>query len=79
MVPRSKAVPDGALLGHLCPSMKTRIAKFTYGMRSRRTFRDNEDCLVERQSQAIRIPSGKMMIPGAFSSILSKVNPSVLC
>ncbi|KXN81407.1 Heat shock 70 kDa protein 12A [Leucoagaricus sp. SymC.cos] len=69
----NKAVPDGSIAGYLRPSVKTRVSKFTYGVRCSRVFDSFCDIEIARRASTMyRNLSGKLMVPGVFSEILVK-------
>jgi hypothetical protein len=70
---RGKAVAYGAVAYFLDHRVSARVAKFTYGTRCAVEFnRDNPQHMM-RASLAIPRPSGRRVLPNAFSVILEKV------
>lgn len=70
---RSKAVPDGAIAGYLRPVIYSRVAKYTYGIRSNIIYDANKTEHKNRLSQRFTLLCGEMRLPGGFWTILKKV------
>ncbi|EGN92781.1 hypothetical protein SERLA73DRAFT_116909 [Serpula lacrymans var. lacrymans S7.3] len=68
----NKAVADGAVSFYLDHRVSARIARFTYGTRCSIEFDKHNSQHMLRSNMAIPRPSGRMVIPHAFSSILTK-------
>ncbi|KAF7760395.1 hypothetical protein Agabi119p4_11071 [Agaricus bisporus var. burnettii] len=73
----SKAVPDGAIAGYLRPVIYSRIAKYTYGIRSNIIYDATKKGHKDRLSQRFTLLCGEMRLPGGFWTILKK-NTKVL-
>lgn len=70
---RAKAVADGAVAFFLDHRVSARVAKFTYGTRCATQFDRNDPQHKLRASMAVPRPSGRTVLPNAFSAILTKV------
>ena len=70
---RNKAVADGAVAFYLDHRVSARVSKFTYGTRCAIEFNKNDEQHKLRAASAIPRPSGRMVLPNAFSAILQKV------
>lgn len=68
----NKAVAKGAVAFYLDHRVSARVAKFTYGTRCAVAFDRNDEEHLRRASSAIPRPSGRTVIPNAFSAILCK-------
>ncbi|KIJ66157.1 hypothetical protein HYDPIDRAFT_174829 [Hydnomerulius pinastri MD-312] len=68
----NKAVADGAIAFYLDHRVSARVAKFTYGTRCAIEFNKNDEQHKLRAASAIPRPSGRTVIPNAFSAILNK-------
>ncbi|KAH7883409.1 hypothetical protein F5I97DRAFT_1939180 [Phlebopus sp. FC_14] len=68
----NKAVADGAIAFYLDHRVTARVAKFTYGTRCAIEFNKNDEQHKLRAANAIPRPSGRTVIPNAFSAILTK-------
>ncbi|KAF8132021.1 hypothetical protein EV363DRAFT_1583618 [Boletus edulis] len=68
----NKAVADGALAFYLDHRVSARVSKFTYGTRCAVEFNKNNEQHKLRAASAIPRPSGRMVLPNAFSAILHK-------
>jgi len=69
---RNKAVADGALAFYLDHRVSARVSKFTYGTRCAIEFKKNDEQHKIRAASAVPRPSGRMVLPNAFSAILHK-------
>ncbi|KAG6369907.1 hypothetical protein JVT61DRAFT_13374 [Boletus reticuloceps] len=69
---KNKAVADGALAFYLDHRVSARVSKFTYGTRCAVEFNKNNEQHKLRAASAIPRPSGRMVLPNAFSAILHK-------
>lgn len=67
-----KAVADGAVAFFLDHRVSARVAKFTYGTRCATQFDRNDPQHKLRASTAVPRPSGRTVLPNAFSAILTK-------
>lgn len=70
---RNKAVPDGAIAGYLRPTVRARVAKYTYGVRCQLPFKPSHPEHVKRESHCVTNMNGDPMSPGGFARILVKV------
>ncbi|KAG1830176.1 hypothetical protein EV424DRAFT_1315773 [Suillus variegatus] len=68
----AKAVADGAVAFFLDHRVSARVAKFTYGTRCATQFDRNDPQHKLRASMAVPRPSGRTVLPNAFSAILTK-------
>ncbi|KAJ3710598.1 hypothetical protein DFJ43DRAFT_1009224 [Lentinula guzmanii] len=69
---RNKAVADGALSYYLDHFVSARVARLTYGTDCARPYNpSNIEHMRRRHTMSTR-PSGKQVIPNAFSTIISK-------
>ncbi|KAG2073742.1 hypothetical protein BDR04DRAFT_1127075 [Suillus decipiens] len=68
----AKAVADGAVAFFLDHRVCARVAKFTYGTRCAIQFDKNDPQHKLRASMAVPRPSGRTVLPNAFSAILTK-------
>ncbi|KIK16840.1 hypothetical protein PISMIDRAFT_250101 [Pisolithus microcarpus 441] len=68
----NKAVARGAVTFYLDHRVSARVAKFTYGTRCAVEFDRNDEEHLRRAGSAIPRPSGRTVIPNAFSAILHK-------
>ncbi|KAF5354127.1 hypothetical protein D9756_006962 [Leucocoprinus leucothites] len=68
----NKAVPDGSIAGYLRPSVRTRVSRFTYGVRCSRALDFSDEEHARRVSSANLSLRGRLVIPGIFSNILDK-------
>ncbi|KAG2129869.1 uncharacterized protein EDB93DRAFT_1095170 [Suillus bovinus] len=68
----AKAVADGAVAFFLDHRVSARVAKFTYGTRCATQFDRNDPQHKLRASMAVPRPSGRTVLPNAFSTILAK-------
>ncbi|OJA20126.1 hypothetical protein AZE42_04099 [Rhizopogon vesiculosus] len=69
---RGKAVAYGAMAYYLDHRVSARVSKFTYGTRCAVEFEKNNPQHKQRASFAIPRPSGRTVLPNAFSAILKK-------
>ncbi|KAG2153166.1 hypothetical protein DEU56DRAFT_868614 [Suillus clintonianus] len=67
-----KAVADGAVAFFLDHRVSARVAKFTYGTRCATQFDRNDPQHKLRASMAVPRPSGRTVLPNAFSAVLTK-------
>lgn len=70
---RGKAVAYGAVAFFLDHRVSARVAKFTYGTRCAVEFDRQNAQHKMRANYAIPRPSGRTVLPNAFSAILKKV------
>ncbi|KAH7929509.1 hypothetical protein BV22DRAFT_1080676 [Leucogyrophana mollusca] len=68
----SKAVADGAVAFYLDHRVNARVSRFTYGTRCAIEFNKDDPQHKLRTHTAIPRPSGRTVIPNAFSAILTK-------
>ncbi|KAH7912713.1 hypothetical protein BJ138DRAFT_1228277 [Hygrophoropsis aurantiaca] len=68
----SKAVADGAIAFYLDHRVNARVSKFTYGTRCAIEYEEKDTQHKLRAHTIIPRPSGRRVIPNAFSSILTK-------
>ncbi|KAG1734631.1 hypothetical protein EDB19DRAFT_1896424 [Suillus lakei] len=68
----AKAVADGAVAFFLDHRVSARVSKFTYGTRCATQFDRNDPQHKLRASMAVPRPSGRTVLPNAFSAILTK-------
>ncbi|KIK93909.1 hypothetical protein PAXRUDRAFT_486725 [Paxillus rubicundulus Ve08.2h10] len=68
----NKAVAVGAIAFYLDHSVSARVAKFTYGTRCAIEFNKTDEQHRIRAASAIPRPSGRIVLPNAFSAILHK-------
>ncbi|KAG2347369.1 hypothetical protein BDR05DRAFT_876763 [Suillus weaverae] len=68
----AKAVADGAVAFFLDHRVSARVAKFTYGTRCATQFDRNDPQHKLRASMVVPRPSGRTVLPNAFSAILTK-------
>ncbi|KAI9567190.1 hypothetical protein HD554DRAFT_2109591 [Boletus coccyginus] len=68
----NKAVADGAVAFYLANRVSARVSKFTYGTRCAVEFNKNNEQHKFRAASAVPRPSGRMVLPNAFSAILNK-------
>ncbi|KAG1792831.1 uncharacterized protein HD556DRAFT_1432493 [Suillus plorans] len=68
----AKAVADGAVAFFIDHRVSARVAKFTYGTRCATQFDRNDPQHKLRASMAVPRPSGRTVLPNAFSAILTK-------
>ena len=70
---RNKAVADGAVAFYLDHRVSVRVSNFTYGTRCAIEFNKNDEQHKLRAVSVVPRPSGRMVLPNAFSAILHKV------
>ncbi|KAF9449855.1 hypothetical protein P691DRAFT_727192 [Macrolepiota fuliginosa MF-IS2] len=68
----NKAVPDGAIAGFLKPTVCTRVARYTFGIRCSILYDSSKEEHIKRSADCITLLGGEAKIPGGFWSILSK-------
>ncbi|KIJ17542.1 hypothetical protein PAXINDRAFT_9487 [Paxillus involutus ATCC 200175] len=68
----NKAVAAGAIAFYLDHKVSARVAKFTYGTRCAIEFNKTDEQHRLRAASAIPRPSGRTVLPNAFSAILHK-------
>ncbi|EIW80696.1 hypothetical protein CONPUDRAFT_125520 [Coniophora puteana RWD-64-598 SS2] len=68
----SKAVADGAVAFYLKHGVSTRTARVTYGTRSAIEYNKTDPEHIKRAGTIIPRPSGRSVLPNAFSPILFK-------
>ena len=69
----NKAVADGAVLSCIDPLVTSRTARFTYGIECNTHYLSYRADHQERGHTRYTGLSGNIMLPNAFSSILTKV------
>ncbi|KAI0668092.1 hypothetical protein C8Q78DRAFT_275391 [Trametes maxima] len=69
----NKAVAEGGVSSYLEQFVSTRVIKTTYGIEFSRDYNKRDATHLARRSAKIVRPSGRVVIPGAFSAILTKV------
>lgn len=69
----NKAVADGAISFYLDHFVTTRVAKYTYGIPCNVPYDPSKPEHLSRASDCFTGPSGKIKVPGAFSTILKSV------
>ncbi|KAJ3575398.1 hypothetical protein NP233_g1120 [Leucocoprinus birnbaumii] len=73
----NKAVADGAIVGLLRPKVRTRIAKYSYGVRSTVPYIPHKKSHLERSSQCVKFLGGDPGLSGSFGLLLEKVGTKV--
>ncbi|KAF9449853.1 hypothetical protein P691DRAFT_790221 [Macrolepiota fuliginosa MF-IS2] len=68
----NKAVPDGAIAGFLSPTVRTRVARFTFGVQCNLHYNPFKGDHAKRSASCLVLPSGDVVLPGGFESVLSK-------
>ena len=74
---RNKAVADGAIVGILCPHVHTRVAKFSFGVKSMSSYNPANLEHARRSNQCIQFLNGDLRLPGGFETLLRKVRSDV--
>jgi hypothetical protein len=69
----NKAVADGAVLSYIDPLVSSRTSRYTYGIKCRRRYSPSLADHQERGHTQLVSPSGAIVLPNAFQSILMKV------
>lgn len=68
----NKAVADGAIVGILCPHVHTRVAKFSFGVKSMSSYNPANLEHARRSNQCIQFLNGDLGLPGGFETLLRK-------
>ena len=75
---RNKAVAEGAILSTLDHFVSSRVAKYTYGIEMCCVFDPNLADHLARADTCIEVGSGEICVQHRFSSILQKVDLTLL-
>lgn len=70
---RNKAVAEGAVSYYLGNVVSARVARLTYGVQVVCAYNESNAEHYSRRDKLVQWPSGRMMVPKGFSSILTKV------
>ncbi|KAF9442562.1 hypothetical protein P691DRAFT_810428 [Macrolepiota fuliginosa MF-IS2] len=68
----NKAVPDGAIAGLLNPTVRTRVARYTFGVQCGLPYNSAKEEHARRSANRLTLWSGDVVLPGGFESILSR-------
>ncbi|TFK72406.1 hypothetical protein BDN72DRAFT_957282 [Pluteus cervinus] len=68
----NKVVADGAVSWHLDRRVSSRVSKFTYGVKASENYSESDRQHLRRKSRSFRQFSGRICIPGLFTTILPK-------
>ena len=70
---RNKAVSEGAVAFHMDHNVTARVMRMTYGVICNIDYSETNPEHAARKQMRIPRPSGRVVLPNAFSSILTKV------
>lgn len=73
IIPRNKAVADGAISFYLDHSVGARVSKFSYGTNCNRSYNHSDIEHAQRSSSIYIDLNGQQRIPNCFDVILPKV------
>ena len=68
----NKAVADGAVSSYIDPLVTSRTSRYTYGIECVASYSPSRADHRERQHTRFATPSGTIVLPNAFQSILKK-------
>ena len=74
---RNKAVSDGAIVNSLHRTVRTRVAKYSYGVRSIMKFDPLNPEHPKRSHKCVAFMNGTRGLTGHFGMLLQKANPLI--